>query len=168
MIRIACDLDDCIFDFINAYKKIFSGNRNMIDRVITKNVHKLLYNKHFWENLELLEYPDFEPCIYATKRINSKVYTRNCLLKHSLPIKPIYQTLYQKGNKADIIKGRCDVLIDDSYSNVIKAIKSGLPALLIDRPHNRHIDFEFRIYHLKYNEVYKMYMKEIEMLQNGY
>ena len=65
----------------------------------------------------------------------------------------------QHGNKADIIKGRCDVLIDDSYSNVIKCIDSGLPALLIDRPHNKHINTPFRIYSLRYSEIEGKYNK---------
>ena len=67
----------------------------MTEPKITKNVLALRKNKDFWENLPLLELPNFEPCIYATKRINSKVYTRNCLIKHGLPIKPIYQIYTQ-------------------------------------------------------------------------
>ena len=40
----------------------------------------------FWENLPLLERPNFEAYIYATKRINSKKYTRNCLIKKRLNV----------------------------------------------------------------------------------
>lgn len=163
-LRIALDCDDCIFDFLGAYKKRFPGKRNMINRVITKNVRKLQYDKEFWENLDLLERFNFEPYIYATKRINPKSYTRNSLIKNGLPVKPIYQMYHQNGNKADIIKGRCDVLIDDSYSNVAKAIRSGLPALLIDRPHNQNVECEFRIYHLDYEEILDAYMNELNIL----
>lgn len=152
-LRIACDLDDCIFDFLGAYKKLYPKESDMISKNITRNVYKLKNNKNFWENLPLLEKPNFIPHIYATKRINSKIYTRNCLIKYGLPIRPIYQMYYQSGNKADIIKGRCDVLIDDSISNVIKAINSGLPALLIDRPHNQGFDNIVRIYSLDIEEI---------------
>jgi hypothetical protein len=165
-LRIALDVDDTLVDFMGAYKRLFPGDQNLVDRIITRNVRKLQYNKEFWENLELLEAPNFEPYIYATKRINQKSYTRNSLLKNGLPIKPIYQTLYQRGNKADIIKGRCDVLIDDSYSNVVKAIRSGVPALLIDRPHNQHIDCEFRIYHLDYDEILDAYLNKCSRICN--
>lgn len=165
-LRIACDLDDTIFNFLGAYKNQFPGEKNLIGKTITKNVYKLRTNKEFWENLELLERPNFTPHIYSTKRINSKVYTRNCLTKYDLPIRPIYQTICQIGNKADIIKGRCDVLIDDSYYNVVKAIRSGVPALLIDRPHNQHIDCEFRIYHLDYDEILDAYLNKCSRICN--
>ena len=127
------------------------------DYHITKNVYKLRHNKEFWTNLEVIDRPNFIPYIYATKRINLKSYTREWLLKNGFPDRPIYQTIYQYGNKADIIKGRCDVLIDDSVSNVYKCIKSGVPALLLDRPHNRHAGPEFRIYNLDIDEITECY-----------
>lgn len=162
--KVALDLDDCIFDFWLSYKKRFPGEKNLIQHIITKNVKKLQYDKEFWENLPLLERPNFEPYIYCTKRINSKVYTRNCLAKYNLPIKPIYQMYYQHGNKADLIKGKCDVLIDDSISNVQMAINSGLPALLIDRPHNQNGDPVFRIYSLDIDEIMFAYELELKTL----
>ena len=157
MIRIALDLDDTIFDFLGAYQEIFPGERNMISSNITKNVFKLKKDKRFWENLPLLEMPNFEPCIYATKRINSKVYTRNCLSRHGLPIKPIYQMVYQYGNKVNIIKGHCDVLVDDSAFNCYQALQVGFPAILITRPHNINSDYPYRINKLDLDEILTVY-----------
>ena len=157
MIRIALDLDDTIFDFLGAYQEVFPGERNMISSNITKNVFKLKKDKKFWENLPLLEMPNFEPCIYATKRINSKVYTRNCLSRHGLPIKPIYQMVYQYGNKVNIIKGHCDVLIDDSAFNCYQALQVGFPAILITRPHNINSDYPYRINKLDLDEILTVY-----------
>ena len=157
MIRIALDLDDTIFDFLGAYQEVFPGERNMISSNITKNVFKLKKDKRFWENLPLLEMPNIEPCIYATKRINSKVYTRNCLSRHGLPIKPIYQMVYQYGNKVNIIKGHCDVLIDDSAFNCYQALQVGFPAILITRPHNINSDYPYRINKLDLDEILTVY-----------
>ena len=157
MIRIALDLDDTIFDFLGAYQEVFPGERNMISSNITKNVFKLKKDKRFWENLPLLEMPNFEPCIYATKRINSKVYTRNCLSRHGLPIKPIYQMVYQYGNKVNIIKGHCDVLIDDSAFNCYQALQVRFPAILITRPHNINSDYPYRINKLDLDEILTVY-----------
>lgn len=157
MIRIALDLDDTIFDFLGAYQEVFPGERNMISSNITKNVFKLKKDKRFWENLPLLEMPNFEPCIYATKRINSKIYTRNCLSRHGLPIKPIYQMVYQYGNKVNIIKGHCDVLIDDSAFNCYQALQVGFPAILITRPHNINSDYPYRINKLDLDEILTVY-----------
>lgn len=157
MIRIALDLDDTIFDFIGAYRNLFPGDKDLKEPSITKNVLSLRRDKKFWEGLPLLEMPNFEPCIYATKRINSKVYTRNCLHKHGLPIKPIYQIYTQRGNKADIIKGRCDVLVDDSAFNCYQALEVGFPAILITRPHNMHSDYPYRVNKLDIEEILEVY-----------
>lgn len=157
MIRIALDLDDTIFDFIGAYRNLFPGDKDLKEPSITKNVLSLRRDKKFWEGLPLLEMPNFEPCIYATKRINSKVYTRNCLHRHGLPIKPIYQIYTQRGNKADIIKGRCDVLVDDSVFNCYQALEVGFPAILITRPHNMHSDYPYRVSKLDIEEILEVY-----------
>ena len=157
MIRIALDLDDTVFDFLGAYQEAFPGERNMLNSNIDKNVLSLRKNKKFWENLPLLEMPNFEPCIYATKRINSKTYTRNCLTRYGLPIKPIYQIYYQQGNKANIIKGHCDVLVDDSIFNCYQAMKVGFPAILITRPHNIHSDYPYRVNKLDIEEIMEVY-----------
>jgi FMN phosphatase YigB (HAD superfamily) len=159
MIRIALDLDDTVFDFLGAYREAFPGERNMINSNIDKNVLSLRKNKKFWENLPLLEMPNFEPCIYATKRINSKTYTRNCLSRYGLPIKPIYQIYYQQGNKANIIKGHCDVLVDDSVFNCYQAMKVGFPAILITRPHNVHSDYPYRVNRLDIEEIMEVYSR---------
>ena len=81
MIRIALDLDDTVFDFLGAYREAFPGERNMINSNIDKNVLSLRKNKKFWENLPLLERPNFEPTAYCTKRINPKKYTIENLKK---------------------------------------------------------------------------------------
>lgn len=164
MIRIALDLDDTVFDFLGAYRDVFPGEKNMQEAKITKNVLSLRKDKHFWENLPLLEMPNFEPCIYATKRINSKIYTRNCLTKYGLPVKPIYQIYSQAGNKATIIKGRCDVLVDDSAFNCYQAMRVGFPAILITRPHNVNSDYPYRINRLDLEEILEVY-KQISCVQ---
>ena len=43
--------------------------------------------------------------------------------------------------------------MDDSVSNVVKCNESGVPALLIDRPHNRWFDSQYRIFSLNYSEI---------------
>lgn len=168
-LKVAVDLDDTIFSFYFAYKEKYGEPKS--DQEISKNVYNLRKDKDFWSNLPLIEAPDFEPEIYATKRISSKSYTRNCLKKYGLPIKPIYQTVCQISNKASIIKGRCDVLIDDSIFNVLSCIKAGVPALLIDRPHNQNVQFQFRVYSLKYEEierVYGLFIEQWKLNQNLY
>lgn len=157
-LRIALDLDQCIFDWQKSHEAKFHCKlKDLTNQEITQQVELCKHDKKFWSNLDLLEAPDFTPVIYATKRINSKVYTRACLHKYNLPIRPIYQIYKQEDNKARIIKGRCDVLIDDSWFNVQQCLSAGVPALLITRPHNQHINTPYRVSHLKYNEIKAKY-----------
>jgi len=157
-LKIASDLDDCCFDFINPFNEKFKCNiSNLPQPIISDYVLQLRLDRDFWSNLPLLEKPDFTPELYCTKRINSKAYTRACLRKHHLPIRPISQITSQQGNKARYIKNKCDVLIDDSWFNVQQCLSVGFPALLITREHNKHINTPYRVNHLKYQEIAKKY-----------
>jgi len=142
-------------DFWSEYLKQFGNPKE--DRVITRNVYKLRRNKSFWENLPKLRDIDFEPELYCTKRINPKSYTRKSLESHGFPIKPIYQMYYQKGNKADLIKGRVDVFVDDSISNFEMLNNSSILCLLIDSPSNSYYKTAYRIHDLKYNTILDKY-----------
>lgn len=157
-LRIGLDIDNCILDWVSAHEKKFKVKIGKVkDSLITKQVFSCRKDKEFWSNLELLERPDFVPELYCTKRINSKSYTKLSLQKHNLPIRPIYQLVCQTKNKASIIRGKCDVLIDDSYFNVMQCINSGFPALLITRNCNKHIDTPYRINNLCYKEIEEKY-----------
>lgn len=158
--RIALDIDDTLGGFYEQYKTYFKADKNpkvLENYTITKNVYKLRNNRDFWLSLPKIDCIDFIPELYCTKRINPKAWSRRWLIDNGFPDKPIYQMYTQRGNKADLIKGRCDVLIDDSVSNVVKCINSGVPTLLIDRPHNRWFGPQFRIYSLNYDEIVDAY-----------
>jgi FMN phosphatase YigB (HAD superfamily) len=65
--------------------------------------------------------------------------------------------VYQYGNKVSIIKGHCDVLIDDSAFNCYQALQVGFPAILITRPHNINSDYPYRINKLDLDEILTVY-----------
>lgn len=159
--RIGLDIDDCLADFWGAYCKYFdtANNPKMLeDSIITRNVQRVLKSdRQFWLNLEVKSRPNFIPELYCTKRVNNKRWTREWLLNNGFPDRPIYQMYYQKGNKADMIKGRVDVFIDDSLSNVLKLHKSGIPALLYHT--ERTEDFPmFKVFSLNKEEIIDSYL----------
>ena len=159
--RIGLDIDDCLADFWGAYCEYFDTKHNpkmLEDEIITRNVQRILRkDKDFWLNLKVKNRPDFVPELYCTKRVNNKRWTREWLLSNGFPDRPIYQMYYQHGNKADMIKGRVDVFIDDSLTNVLQCQKSGVPALLFHT--ERTEDFPMvKVYSLNKDDIIDSYL----------
>lgn len=166
-LRILLDLDQCLFDWIQSHEQKFNCKLINLSQIeITHQVFLCKYDKNFWENLQLLEYPDFEPQAYVTKRINPKSYTKNCLIKNNLPLKRIYQIENYNESKAPYVKRYGDILIDDDWTNVQQCLNSGVPALLITRPHNKNINTPYRVDHLKYSEIKAKYDQLFGSMQN--
>lgn len=156
MLKIGTDIDDVLAEFMNTYLERFGTPKK--DYEITRNVFRKLRNdKRFWESLPVLNTLDFVPELYCTKRVNPKSYTKNWLRKNGFPDRPVYQMYYQHGNKADMIKGRVDVFIDDSLSNFIKMNLAGVPCLLYDKEYNKSWGPVGRVYSLNYEHIEKTY-----------
>jgi predicted methyltransferase len=67
-LKIRLDIDEVLCDFINPYYKRFGIPKN--DYKITYDVQNILRkDKHFWENLPVLNTINFEPELYCTKRV---------------------------------------------------------------------------------------------------
>lgn len=162
-LRIGLDIDDTICAFMNPYIERF-GIPNK-DSEITKNVNRILINdRDFWLNLPVINRPNFNPTLYCTKRVNSKVWTKKFLELNDLPIAPIYQVFCQLSSKAPRIKGRVDVFIDDSISNFIDLNLHGIPCLLMDSTYNRQWGPVGRIYSLEREEIEECYNLFIDTL----
>ena len=155
MIRIGLDIDELLSDFMGAYLQKFG--KPSCDYEITKNVQNLKNDKSFWESLPKLRSIDFTPTLYCTKRINPKQYTKNWLKENNIPLAPVYQMYYQKGDKSRMIKGRVDVFVDDSPSNFIQINKAGIPCLLMDSPYNQNFKTDLRITDLTYQNILNKY-----------
>jgi len=155
-LRIGVDLDDTIFGFMDPYIKRFGTPKT--DNEITKNVRRVLYyDKKFWMNQPLINYPNFKPVLYCTKRVHNKRWTKQQLELNHLPKAPVYQIYAQSVNKATRIKGKVDVFIDDSISNFKEMNLSGVPCLLMDAEHNRSWGSVGRIFSLQEEEIIKVY-----------
>ena len=163
MLKIGLDIDDVLAEFMQVYLKRFGKPKQ--DYEITKNVQNVLRkDKMFWETLPVLNTLNFVPELYCTKRVNSKVWTKNWLRNNDFPDRPVYQVYYQKGNKANYIKGKVDVFIDDSVTNFIQMNLSGVPCLLYDKEYNRNWGPIGRVYSLDINHIkdtYELFMQTI-------
>ena len=161
--RIGLDIDDTICDFINPYLSRFGTPKE--DSDISRNVYRILRkDRDFWLNLPIINYPNFNPTLYCTKRIHNKEWTRRFLEINNLSKAPIYQVYYQFASKAPMIKGKVDVFIDDSISNFIDLNLQGIPCLLIDSQRNKEWGPVARIYSLDREEIedcYQLFIKTI-------
>lgn len=155
--RIGLDIDGVLADWWNPYKDRFGIPKT--DSEITKNcVQKLSKDRDFWLGLPVIRrLKGFEPELYCTKRSCLKTYTKEWIDNNDFPHKPVYQVLYQFGNKAEYIRGRVDVFIDDSPFNFITMNMSGIPCLLMDAPHNKELGPILRIDTLNYDEILDAY-----------
>lgn len=151
-IRIGCDLDDTLNKFWEPYLNRFGYPKT--DTEITRNVWRKLRNdKDWWVNLPIKHRINFIPELYCTKRVCSKDYSKIWLLNNNYPIRPIYQVLYQKANKANYIKGRVDIFVDDSVTNFIQMNLAGVPCLLVDDSSNKEWGNYGKIYSLDKDEI---------------
>lgn len=163
MLRIGLDIDDTIGSWRPEYLERFGQPKS--DFEITRNVEKILKkDKDFWMSLPVINYLNFEPTLYCTKRVISKVWTKQWLSENGFPDKPVYQVKCQCRNKADFVKGRIDVFVDDSVTNFIQMNLSGVPCLLLDKDYNQDWGPIGRIYSLDINEIedaYDLFMSTI-------
>lgn len=152
MLKIGLDMDEVLDDFIHPYLNRFGEPKTSHE--ITKNVTKILSkDKEFWLNLPVLHRINFIPTLYCSKRVNPKSWSKQWLSDNNFPNSPFYQMYCQNGNKANMIKGRVDVFIDDSVNNFKKINGSGVPCLLLDNETNRKAGPFCRIYSLDREEI---------------
>lgn len=138
--RIVLDIDDTLADFKGGYNIRFDvfnhPERWSNPYTITRNVQQVLNKeKNFWLDLAVLHRIDFIPYAYCTKRVCPKAWTRKWLIDNGFPDRPIYQIYIQNGSKGRMMKGRADILIDDSISNVRDCLQHGIKAVLVSNPY---------------------------------
>lgn len=151
-LRIGLDLDDTICSFSSGYLKRF-GHFPKYDWAISRNVNHILINEpEFWLNLPIIRMPDFEPRLFCSARVNNKRWTKKYLKQHGL-YSPLYQIPGYHLSKADVLKHRVDVFVDDSIKNFIDLNSKGIPCLLMDSPNNQEWGPVGRIYTLQLEEI---------------
>lgn len=157
MLRIGLDMDDTINEWYPIYLERFGQPKT--DSEITYNVQNILIkDKEFWLSLPVKNVPNFEVTLICTKRVNKKSWTKQWLQENLHISPPVYQMYYQHGNKADMIKGRCDVFIDDSLRNVKQCLESGMPCLWY-KDAKSDSDPTYTIYSLDIEEIYNKYIE---------
>ena len=152
--RIGIDIDECIADFTGAYSEKtgkpakpihWSYCDEMLDNFGKWTSDKTIDG--FYLNVQPLlksEELGFEPICYITSRPVPTEITRQWIIKHGFPQKPIFTTSSSNEKVAVAREQGLDYFIDDNYETFIKMNKAGICCFLMDAPHNQ-----------KYNVGYK-------------
>lgn len=168
MIRISCDIDGCLADFDAGYLKRFK-RWPQHDWAITRNVTYILSKEpEFWLNLPVLNNLNFIPVCYCSARVNKSEWTEEYLYRNNFPEAPLFQIPGFKLSKANALKGKCDVHIEDSPKNFIDLNNKGIPCLLYDNPRNKHLGPILRIYSFNIEEIMETYYmgKSLNIFKN--
>jgi hypothetical protein len=157
MLRISLDIDDTLANFSEGYLQRFK-KWPKCDWAITRNVNNILiHEREFWLGLPVLNTVDFQPRMYCSARVNNKKWTKKYLKDRGFPDAPLYQIPGYNLSKAGVLRGKCDVHIEDSVKNFIDLNQKGIPCLLLDNERNRNIDTPLRIHSLKLEEIESVY-----------
>ena len=159
-LRIGLDIDDVLADFWGGYCRYFDTDNHpelLESHVITQNVERVLKrDRNFWIDLEVVDFPNFVPELYCTKRVNNKSWTKEFLRLNGFPDRPVYQIFSQAKNKADVIKGKVDIFIDDSLMNVMQCNEANVPTLLYHSDRTTDIPM-YKIFSLDREEIIDTY-----------
>ena len=162
-LKISCDIDGCLADFETGYLKRFKKWPNY-DWAITRNVKYILTKERdFWLNLPILNTLNFTPKMYCSARLNNRRWTKKYLEDNGFPKAPLYQVPGYNLSKAKVLKGRCDVHIEDSIKNFLDLNSKGIPCLLYNNTTNEHLGPILRIYSLDEDEITDAYWIAEEM-----
>lgn len=162
MLKIGLDIDGVLAKFYETYYEFFNMPK---DTVLDPNKMGkacsdiLIHEKDFWVNMPVYKRPvGIYPTVICTKRNFPINWTEEFLKRNNLPQVPIIQISYND-NKANYLKDKIDVFIDDTPENVEDLLEAGIPCFLLDNPWNRHYDTPYRIYSLHKSEIESMYNK---------
>lgn len=161
--RVYLDVDDVVLEWHKGYAKRFNCDvprRWRSSKKMTERLNILSKEKDFWLNLDVKNRPDFIPAGYVSARGIPKAWTVESLKINDIPGRSLIRQVGWGESKIDILKElKCDIFIDDKYATFKECHKNGIFCLLMDAPHNQHIQTPFRIYTLNIDNILYMWRK---------
>lgn len=155
--KVWLDLDGVLINFEDHFIKYLGLSEghptDWNDHRFRNEFHKIVDDINFWQSLpsliepKELTYP-IEGYITARPEIMTDV-TKNWLELHGFP-KADFINVGSDGKKSEILKGKCDFMIDDSIYNFVDMQSNGVNCFLMTRPHNLKYDVgHFRVNNIK-------------------
>lgn len=144
--KVFCDLDGVLVDFEQHFLKYLNLDTtppsDWDDARFRDNFEKISNDDNFWLTApKLIEPIDITYPIegYVTARPCDNEITQLWLDKNGFPKKKLVN-VGMDGKKSDVLKGICDIFIDDSIKNFIDCQSNDIVCYLMTRPHNLKYD----------------------------
>lgn len=161
--KIFLDIDEVIFKWNNGYAKRFNTKipkSFVISNLMGSRLNILKQEKEFWLNLEVKNYPNFQPAGFVSAREIPKEWTKESLKINSIPGRSNVHQVGWKDSKLQVLKDLgCDIFIDDKVSTFRECNKNGVFCLLMDANHNQDVKTKYRVYDLDINNIMDLYYK---------
>ena len=145
--KVWLDLDGVLFDFEKHFLDYFGLPKDYVvedwdDYNFRNKFKSIIDNNQFWLDIPpLITSSDITYPItgYCTARPFDIEFIHLCLEKWGFPKKKIINVGIG-GLKSEVLKGVCDIMVDDSITNFIDLNSNGVTTYLMTRPHNIKYD----------------------------
>lgn len=159
--NIYLDIDDVVADWIPTFCKRYNCPipKTWDNPYITSDrLEELSQDKNFWVELPLRHSVNFRPKGYLSARGIPKKWTYEFMKLNKIPGRSNINQVPWNFSKIEKLKElKCDIFIDDKPQTFEDCHKAGIFCLLMDAPHNQHIETEYRIYDLDINKIIEKY-----------
>lgn len=166
-VRIILDIDDVVADWVPSFCKRYNCPipNTWVNPYVTKErMIELSKDKNYWVNLPVRFKPDFQPKGYLSARGVPKRWAYEFMKKNNIPGRcNINQVPWNYSKIQKLKELKCDIFIDDKPETFEECHRNGIFCLLMDTPHNHHIETNFRIYNLKIDTIMKKYKEWLKL-----
>lgn len=163
-LNIVLDIDDVVADWVPTFCKRYncptpttwSNPYITLDRL-----NELKKDKNFWVNLPIRNMPNFIPKGFLSARSIPKAWTYQFMKLNNIPGRSNINQVPWNVSKISKLKSlKADIFIDDKAETFEECNNNGIFCLLMDAPHNQHINTKYRIYDLDINKILKFVEKQ--------
>ena len=162
-INIFLDIDDVVADWVPSFCRRYNCPipTTWVNPHVTKErMEELKKVKAYWVNLPVRHRPNFRPKGFLSARSIPKTWTHEFMKINNIPGRNNINQVPWNVSKIDKLKElKCTIFIDDKDETFLDCHKHGIFCLLMDTPHNQHIETDLRIFDLDIKTIMKKYNK---------
>lgn len=161
--NIYLDIDDVVADWVPTFCRRYDcpiPTTWTNPHITMERLTELRKDKQFWTELPMRHRPDFRPKGFLSARSVPKAWSREFMKINNIPGRSNINHVPWNVSKVEKLRElKCDIFIDDKVETFEECHEAGIFCLLMDAPHNQHIETKYRIYDLKLRNITKLWRK---------